>query len=132
MLNAGNAIAATIDRRLLGACSEAISVGAAHSFRSFRWLLLALAWQWSSLPALPPRESEGPSNVFRLLLRPPVAIGMVSVMLLFMGQFALFTYLRPFLETVTSVSISTPLLLLLLMGLGGGRWDHHRQPSASK
>lgn len=44
---------------------------------------------------------------------------MASVMLLFMGQFALFTYLRPFLETVTSVSISTLSLLLLLMGLTG-------------
>jgi predicted MFS family arabinose efflux permease len=40
-------------------------------------------------------------------------------MLLFMGQFALFTYLRPFLETVTQVSISTLSLLLLLMGLAG-------------
>ena len=44
---------------------------------------------------------------------------MASTMLLFMGQFALFTYLRPFLETVTQVSISTLSLLLLLMGLAG-------------
>lgn len=44
---------------------------------------------------------------------------MASTLLLFMGQFALFTYLRPFLETITQVSISTLSLLLLLMGLAG-------------
>jgi predicted MFS family arabinose efflux permease len=36
-----------------------------------------------------------------------------------MGQFALFTYLRPFLETVTGVSVSTLSLMLLMMGLAG-------------
>ncbi len=118
MLNAGNAIAATIAAPLGSLLGSYIGWRGAF-FSVVPLALLALAWQWSSLPALPPRESEGPSNVFRLLLRPPVAIGMVSVMLLFMGQFALFTYLRPFLETVTSVSISTLSLLLLLMGLAG-------------
>jgi predicted MFS family arabinose efflux permease len=44
---------------------------------------------------------------------------MASIFLLFMGQFALFTYLRPFLETVTGVSVTTLSLLLLLMGLAG-------------
>jgi predicted MFS family arabinose efflux permease len=39
--------------------------------------------------------------------------------LLFMGQFALFTYLRPFLETVTRVGVSTLSLLLLGMGAAG-------------
>jgi predicted MFS family arabinose efflux permease len=49
---------------------------------------------------------------------------MVSMFLLFMGQFALFTYLRPFLETVTGVSVSTLSALLLSMGLAGvaGTW----------
>lgn len=36
-----------------------------------------------------------------------------------MGQFALFTYLRPFLETVTQVSVSTLSLLLLVIGVAG-------------
>ena len=36
-----------------------------------------------------------------------------------MGQFALFTYVRPFLETVTQVSISTLSLILLVIGVAG-------------
>jgi predicted MFS family arabinose efflux permease len=116
MLNAGNAIAATIAAPLGSLLGSYIGWRGAF-FAVVPLALLALVWQWISLPSLPPRQSEGSSNVFRLLLRPPVAIGMASIMLLFMGQFALFTYLRPFLETVTSVSISTLSLLLLLMGL---------------
>ena len=44
---------------------------------------------------------------------------MLAIMLLFMGQFALFTYLRPFLETVTGVSVSTLSLILLVVGVAG-------------
>jgi predicted MFS family arabinose efflux permease len=36
-----------------------------------------------------------------------------------MGQFTLFTYLRPFLETVTHVGVSALSLLLLLVGVAG-------------
>jgi predicted MFS family arabinose efflux permease len=41
-----------------------------------------------------------------------------------MGQFTLFTYLRPFLEQVTQVRIETLSLFLLVMGLSGaaGTW----------
>ncbi|XMM86619.1 MFS transporter [Stenotrophomonas maltophilia] len=39
--------------------------------------------------------------------------------LFFMGQFSLFTYLRPFVETALHVSPSTLSLLLLLMGATG-------------
>jgi len=118
MLNAGNAIAATIAAPLGSLLGSYIGWRGAF-FAVVPLALLALVWQWMSLPSLPPRRSKGSSSVFRLLLRPPVAIGMASIMLLFMGQFALFTYLRPFLETVTAVSISTLSLLLLLMGLAG-------------
>jgi predicted MFS family arabinose efflux permease len=118
MLNAGNAIAATIAAPLGSLLGSYIGWRGAF-FAVVPLALLALVWQWISLPSLPPRRDESSANVFRLLLRPPVAIGMASIMLLFMGQFALFTYLRPFLETVTSVSISTLSLLLLLMGLAG-------------
>jgi predicted MFS family arabinose efflux permease len=36
-----------------------------------------------------------------------------------MGQFALFTYVRPFLETVTHVNVSTLSLILLGIGVAG-------------
>ncbi len=118
MLNAGNAIAATVSAPLGSLLGSYIGWRGAF-FAVVPLALVALVWQWISLPSLPPRRHEGSSNVFRLLARPQVAIGMVAIMLLFMGQFTLFTYLRPFLETVTAVSISTLSLLLLLMGAAG-------------
>ncbi|MNM72412.1 Purine ribonucleoside efflux pump NepI [compost metagenome] len=44
---------------------------------------------------------------------------MAAVAFLFMGQFTLFTYLRPFLETVTHVDVPTLSLLLLIIGAAG-------------
>jgi predicted MFS family arabinose efflux permease len=41
---------------------------------------------------------------------------MIGVMLTFSGAFATFTYLRPFLETYTHVTL--PQLSLLLLGWG--------------
>lgn len=58
-------------------------------------------------------------NVFRLMKSVPVALGMVAVSVFFMGQFMLFTYLRPFLETVTHVSVSMLSLMLLVLGVAG-------------
>jgi len=37
----------------------------------------------------------------------------------FMGQFVLFTYLRPFLETVTGVEVSLLSMILLVIGVAG-------------
>ncbi len=118
MLSAGNAISATIAAPLGSLLGSYIGWRGAF-FAVVPLALLALIWQWISLPSLPPERAVGSPNVFRLLLRPDVAVGMTSIAFLFMGQFALFTYLRPFLETVTLVSVSTLSLLLLVMGLAG-------------
>ena len=48
-----------------------------------------------------------------------MALGMAACGAFFMGQFALFTYLRPFLETVTRVDATTLSLILLFIGLAG-------------
>lgn len=117
-INGGNALAATISAplgSLLGAC-----IG----WRSTFFLvvpiaLLALLWQWISLPPMPPRDRTSSGNVLRLLARRQVFLGMASTMFLFMGQFALFTYLRPYLEVTVGFTIEAISLLLLLMGLGG-------------
>lgn len=44
---------------------------------------------------------------------------MAAVGLFFMGQFALFTYVRPFLETVTKADVSTLSAVLLGIGVAG-------------
>jgi predicted MFS family arabinose efflux permease len=117
MLNAGNAIAATI------AAPLGSFLGAYVGWRGAFFLvvplgLLAFIWQWHSMPTLPPRNRKR-ASVLRLLARPQVALGMGSILFLFMGQFALFTYLRPFLEGVTGMSVITLSLVLLAMGLSG-------------
>ena len=123
MLNAGNAIAATISAPLGSLLGDMIGWRGAFFF-VVPLGVLALIWQWLALPALPPRYRAGTGNVLRLLGRRPVALGMASIMFLFMGQFALFTYLRPYLERVTGVSITILSAILLVMGLAGvaGTW----------
>jgi predicted MFS family arabinose efflux permease len=82
--------------------------------------LIAFAWQWFSLPSMQAQpRAPGSGNVFRLLKNRLVVLGMLAVGLFFMGQFALFTYLRPFLETVTHVDVSTLSLVLLTIGICG-------------
>lgn len=118
MLNAGNAIAATVSAPLGSLLGSYIGWRGAF-FAVIPLALLSFVCQWVSLPSLPPSRRGRSAHVLRLLMRRQVALGMTSIMLLFAGQFALFTYLRPFLETVTLVSVSTLSLLFLLMGLAG-------------
>lgn len=81
---------------------------------------VALIGQWVSLPDMAASESAPRSgNVFTVLANRTVALGMAACGTFFMGQFALFTYLRPFLETVTHVDVSTLSLILLVIGVAG-------------
>src|SRR3954471_9211635 len=95
--------------------------GGIIGWRGVFWALVPLAaanmaWQWTSLPAMPPQAANPVGKLFGLLKRRNVAVAMVGVMLTFAGAFAVFNYLRPFLETRTGVT--TPQLSLLLLGLG--------------
>ncbi|WP_313526083.1 MFS transporter [Stutzerimonas kunmingensis] len=85
--------------------------------------LMALAWQWATLPSMQPAaRTPGTSavfGVFSLLKRPGVLIGMLASSLFFMGQFSLFTYVRPFLETVTGVHGTDISIVLLVIGVAG-------------
>jgi predicted MFS family arabinose efflux permease len=82
--------------------------------------LIALAWQWISLPPMPSTSrAAGSGNVFGLLKKPVVALGMLAVGTFFMGQFMLFTYVRPFLETVTGVDVRMLSMILLALGIAG-------------
>lgn len=82
--------------------------------------VVALAWQWISLPSMQAQvRKRAAGNVFRLLGTRSVALGIAACGAFFMGQFALFTYLRPFLETVTKVDATMLSLLLLVIGVAG-------------
>ncbi len=80
---------------------------------------IAFAWQWASLPRMPPRSVTAPRTVLALLQRRPVRWGMAACGAFFMGQFALFTYVRPFLETVTHAGATTLSMVLLAIGVSG-------------
>jgi predicted MFS family arabinose efflux permease len=80
---------------------------------------IALCWKMISLPRMPTAAGSQATNPLRLLKQPPVAVGLAAVSLFFMGQFALFTYLRPFLESVTHVAPATLSVLLLVVGVAG-------------
>jgi predicted MFS family arabinose efflux permease len=124
MLNAGNAIAATLAAPVGSFLGDYIGWRGAFFF-VVPLAVLALVAQRLTLPSLPARRRvENAGNVFAVLRRPQVALGMISILLLFMGQFALFTYLRPFLEQVPGFSVPALSLMLLLMGLAGvaGTW----------
>ncbi|WP_109121685.1 MFS transporter [Azospirillum sp. TSO22-1] len=118
ILNGGNALAATIAAPL-GSFLGAFIGWRGAFFCVVPLAVLALCWQLMSLPAMRSERRSGTGTVFRLLGRPKVAFGMAAILFLFMGQFALFTYLRPFLETVTGVDVSTLSLLLLVVGVTG-------------
>lgn len=81
---------------------------------------IALVWMYICLPSMKVASRvSGSASVFKLFRNRSVALGMVGCGAFFMGQFALFTYLRPFLETVTHVDVSTLSLILLVIGASG-------------
>ena len=119
IFNGGNALA-TVIAAPLGSYLGSVMGWRGAFFCLVPVALVAFIWQWVSLPSMKPAVVEKPpGNVLRLLSNPLVTLGLAACGLFFMGQFALFTYLRPFLETVTRVNVSTLSLILLTLGIAG-------------
>ena len=118
ILNGGNALATVI------AAPAGSFLGGLIGWRGAFFCVVPVAvvvfvWQVISLPSMASERHRQSVSVFGLLRGPIVRMGMLAVSLFFMGQFTLFTYVRPFLETVAHVDVSTLSLLLLLMGISG-------------
>jgi len=118
IFNSGNALA-TVVAPPLGAFLGSIIGWRGAFFTVVPVAAIAFLWQLASLPSMKPLPGKTSKNAFRLLNRPLIAIGMASVSVFFMGQFTLFTYVRPFLETVTRVDISVLTFILLGIGVAG-------------
>jgi len=119
VLNGGNALASTVAAPLGSFLGQYIGWRGAF-FAVVPLALLTLGWLNATLPSMPSQRGRGAGgSVPRVLRRRHVPLGMVAIALFFLGQFALYTYLRPFLETVTHVDVSTLSLLLLITGGAG-------------
>lgn len=119
IFNGGNALA-TVIAAPLGSYLGSVMGWRGAFFCLVPVAAIALIWLWSSLPTMKADErTPGSGNVLKLLKHRSVALGMAGCAAFFMGQFALFTYLRPFLETVTQVDVTTLSLILLVIGGAG-------------
>lgn len=119
IFNGGNALA-TVVAAPLGSYLGSVVGWRGAFFCLVPVAAMALLWQWASLPTMQAQTRvPGSGNAFKVLGSRPVALGMAACGALFMGQFALFTYVRPFLETVTQVDVSTLSLILLVIGVAG-------------
>jgi DHA1 family purine ribonucleoside efflux pump-like MFS transporter len=78
--------------------------------------VFAFAWQWFTLPRMASNGSARMGTLLEVMKRPAMRAGMLAVILVFTGHFAFFTYLRPFLETVTGVGVNG--LSGMLLGFG--------------
>ncbi len=79
--------------------------------------LVTLVFQLFTLPKLAPVKTTARlRTVLDVVLRPGIAIGMLGCILAHTGHYALFTYIRPFLESTASVGADT--LALILLGFG--------------
>ncbi|WP_282257489.1 MFS transporter [Stenotrophomonas sp. PS02301] len=118
LVNGGNALAMVV------AAPLGSYFGAVVGWRGAFFLLVpvafaALLWKMATLPRMQATGAPASWNVLGLLRHRVVALGMLATCLFFMGQFALFTYLRPYLETVGGITVSTLSLILLMIGGAG-------------
>lgn len=100
-------------------------LGGLLGWRSAFWAATAVggltfAFQWFTLPRMAPRKSAVPESAVGLLRRPGIAIGMLGCVLAHTGQYSLFTYIRPTLESLGQMSADG--LAVILLGFGAANF----------
>ncbi|MBB4291507.1 putative MFS family arabinose efflux permease [Rhizobium leguminosarum] len=89
------------------------------------------------LPSLPAKNRRGIRGMPGLLLRPKARIGLFAVLTIFLGHFAAYTFVTPYLNENASISGATLSLLLLINGVAGfignmlGGWVSSKKVSLS-
>jgi predicted MFS family arabinose efflux permease len=97
-------------------------LGETLGWREVFWLasilgLLALVSQFLTLPKMPPRGHANLRTLIEVMTRPRMKFGLMSIVVVITGHFALFTYVRPFLENVTGVAAAGVSGILLGFGV---------------
>jgi len=81
--------------------------------------LLVLIAQFVWVPSLPVQQAVGVRHLRALFSIAKARIGLLTILFLFAGQFAGYTYFEPFLHSVQGVEQSTVTRLLFAYGLFG-------------
>jgi predicted MFS family arabinose efflux permease len=81
--------------------------------------LLVLLTQMRLLPSLPAKSSVTFRQLPEMLRVPKARLGIFITMLVFIGQFAAYTYITPFLSQVAHLDARTISILLLVYGAAG-------------
>lgn len=76
--------------------------------------IAGLFWQTVAVPSMPRQKPAALGTILLIMKRPGMKMGMLAVMLIFAGYGMFFTYLRPFLETITGVN--NRILTVVLLG----------------
>lgn len=79
--------------------------------------VLTFLVQLATLPKMPPRGRATLRTLIVVINRPQMKFGLFVLVLIFTGHFALFTYVRPFLENVTGVATAGVSGILLGFGI---------------
>lgn len=119
IFNAGNALAMVVAAPLGSYLGSIVGWRGAFLFLAPVTILILL-WQSQTLPVMKTQtRSRKLLAIFKHLKSPMIFLGYTAITLFFAGQFALFTYIRAFLERATGVTPEWLSLILLLMGVFG-------------
>ena len=98
--------------------AELVDWRAVFAIASGLMLVLAVALR-AALPSVPAAEASSIRLLVDTLRRPGIGLGMVGHVLVVLGHFLAYTYVRLALERIPEVDASTIVVLLALFGLGG-------------
>lgn len=79
--------------------------------------LIALAWQFISLPSLPAQQGSSFASMFNLLKQPWILTGIIATILSYGGYHIFFSYLRPFLQLDLQLNSKTLTITLFIFGI---------------
>lgn len=80
---------------------------------------IALYWQIGALPSIAASHAARLSTMIEVTKSPLMRAGLIAIILLYVGHFMFFTYLRPFLENVTKMEVHGISTVLLGFGIAG-------------
>ncbi|MCT1479603.1 MFS transporter [Microbacterium sp. p3-SID336] len=80
--------------------------------------VLAVALRWA-LPSVPAERASSLRLLVDTVRRPGISLGMLGHVLVVLGHFLAYTYVRLALERIPDVDASTIVVLLALFGVGG-------------